>query len=89
MAADVLNAPSEMGSTVSAVGHHHPALLSLLAEELSIVPENIAEMELSLYDTHPSTLGGSQIHPFPASIMTVFFVCRWGFKRVHFLPPVG
>ncbi|KAF8492108.1 aspartyl aminopeptidase [Gautieria morchelliformis] len=58
MAADELNASSGVGPAVSAVGHHHSALLSLLAEEVSVAPENIADMELSLYDTQPSTLGG-------------------------------
>jgi aspartyl aminopeptidase len=59
MAADELNASSGISSAVSdtAVGHHHSALLSLLAEEVSVAPENIADMELSLYDTQPSTLG--------------------------------
>ncbi|KIJ37467.1 hypothetical protein M422DRAFT_781810 [Sphaerobolus stellatus SS14] len=37
---------------------HEPALLSLLANELSVAPESIADMELSLYDTQPATLGG-------------------------------
>ncbi|KAF8665615.1 hypothetical protein AX16_000071 [Volvariella volvacea WC 439] len=39
-------------------GNHHPALLSLLASELSIAPEEIHDFELSLYDTQPATLGG-------------------------------
>ncbi|KAF8913804.1 aspartyl aminopeptidase [Gymnopilus junonius] len=38
--------------------NHHPALLSLLASELSIAPEEIHDFELSLYDTQPATLGG-------------------------------
>ncbi|KAF9568966.1 aspartyl aminopeptidase [Agrocybe pediades] len=38
--------------------NHHPALLSLLASELSIAPEAIHDFELSLYDTQPSSLGG-------------------------------
>ncbi|KAL5530358.1 hypothetical protein ACEPAF_6616 [Sanghuangporus sanghuang] len=37
---------------------HHPALLSLLAKELSMNPEQIHDFELHLYDTQPSTLGG-------------------------------
>ncbi|KAL5527455.1 hypothetical protein ACEPAG_6246 [Sanghuangporus baumii] len=37
---------------------HHPALLSLLAEELSMNPEQIHDFELHLYDTQPSILGG-------------------------------
>ncbi|KAJ7276307.1 aspartyl aminopeptidase [Mycena haematopus] len=38
--------------------NHHPALLSLLASELSVAPEEIHDFELSLYDTQPSVLGG-------------------------------
>lgn len=38
--------------------NHHPALLSLLAGELSIASEEIHDFELSLYDTQPATLGG-------------------------------
>jgi len=39
---------------------HHPALLSVLAEEMSVAPEEINDFELCLYDTNPSTLGGLQ-----------------------------
>ncbi|KAJ8523458.1 hypothetical protein ONZ45_g53 [Pleurotus djamor] len=38
--------------------YHHPALLSLLSQELSVAPEKIHDFELQLYDTQPSTLGG-------------------------------
>ncbi|KAJ7667921.1 aspartyl aminopeptidase [Mycena polygramma] len=38
--------------------NHHPALLSLLASELAVAPEEIHDFELSLYDTQPSVLGG-------------------------------
>ncbi|EJF61312.1 aspartyl aminopeptidase [Dichomitus squalens LYAD-421 SS1] len=38
--------------------NHHPALLSLLASELSVAPEYIHDFELCLYDTQPSVLGG-------------------------------
>ncbi|TFK55786.1 aspartyl aminopeptidase [Heliocybe sulcata] len=38
--------------------NHHPALLSVLANELSIAPEDIHDFELHLYDTQPSVLGG-------------------------------
>lgn len=38
--------------------NHHPALLSLLAEELSVKPEEINDFELQLYDVQPSCLGG-------------------------------
>ncbi|KAG6918918.1 hypothetical protein DXG01_010573 [Tephrocybe rancida] len=38
--------------------NHHSELLSLLAGELSIVPEEIHDFELSLFDTQPAALGG-------------------------------
>ncbi|KAI0750906.1 aspartyl aminopeptidase [Daedaleopsis nitida] len=38
--------------------NHHPALLSLLANELSVAPEYIHDFELHLYDVQPSVLGG-------------------------------
>ncbi|KAF9513313.1 hypothetical protein BS47DRAFT_1329663 [Hydnum rufescens UP504] len=38
--------------------NHHPQLLSVLAEELSVAEEHIQDFELSLYDTQPATLGG-------------------------------
>lgn len=37
---------------------HHPALLLVLSEELSVAPEEIRDFELHLYDTQPSVLGG-------------------------------
>ncbi|KAF8575731.1 aspartyl aminopeptidase [Ramaria rubella] len=61
MASTELNAPTgDEKASEESIGpqNHHPALLSLLADELSVAPENIADMELSLYDTQPSTLGG-------------------------------
>jgi len=52
-----LNTPKEDApSTIP--GNHHPQLLSVLAEELSIAPEEIHDFELSLYDTQPACLGG-------------------------------
>ncbi|EJD01371.1 aspartyl aminopeptidase [Fomitiporia mediterranea MF3/22] len=59
-----LNAPKEEKKTEevklasSIRDDHHPALLSVLAEELSVKPEQIHDFELHLYDTQPSTLGG-------------------------------
>ncbi|KAG6813505.1 hypothetical protein H0H92_010530 [Tricholoma furcatifolium] len=38
--------------------NHHSELLSLLAAELSITPDEIHDFELALYDTQPATLGG-------------------------------
>ncbi|KAG6378832.1 peptidase M18 [Boletus reticuloceps] len=38
--------------------NHHLALLSILANELSVAPEEIHDFELHLYDTQPSVLGG-------------------------------
>ncbi|KAJ7781348.1 aspartyl aminopeptidase [Mycena metata] len=55
-------APTPMDSgpqkASSIQNNHHSALLSLLAGELSVAPEEIHDFELSLYDTQPSVLGG-------------------------------
>ncbi|KAJ7179226.1 aspartyl aminopeptidase [Mycena filopes] len=48
--------PPQKASSIQ--NNHHPALLSLLADELSVGPEEIHDFELSLYDTQPSVLGG-------------------------------
>ncbi|PFH51426.1 hypothetical protein AMATHDRAFT_191481 [Amanita thiersii Skay4041] len=57
-----LNGPTktitEATSAASIQQNHHPALLALLASELSVAPEEIHDFELSLYDTQPATLGG-------------------------------
>ncbi|KAH9977979.1 aspartyl aminopeptidase [Lactifluus volemus] len=61
-----LNAPTDKPrssgkneQTASSIqDNHHPALLSILAEELSIKPEEIHDFELHLYDTQASVLGG-------------------------------
>ncbi|KAG2042957.1 aspartyl aminopeptidase [Suillus americanus] len=46
-------------ATASSIqGNHHPALLSVIANELSVSPEEIHDFELHLYDTQPSVLGG-------------------------------
>jgi aspartyl aminopeptidase len=45
-------------SASSIQDNHHPALLSVLANELSVAPEEIHDFELHLYDTQPSVLGG-------------------------------
>ncbi|KAJ4466489.1 aspartyl aminopeptidase [Lentinula aciculospora] len=42
----------------SIADNHHSALLSLLASELSVAPDDIHDFELQLYDTQPSQLGG-------------------------------
>lgn len=39
--------------------HHHALLLQLLGEELGVAPERIADFELQLVDTQPSTVGGA------------------------------
>lgn len=39
--------------------HHHALLLRLLGEELGVAPERIADFELQLVDTQPSTVGGA------------------------------
>ncbi|OAX43872.1 peptidase M18, aminopeptidase I [Rhizopogon vinicolor AM-OR11-026] len=66
---ETLNKPSNDGengkasrsanvTAASIQGNHHPALLSVIADELSVAPEEIHDFELSLYDTQPSVLGG-------------------------------
>ncbi|KAG9104731.1 hypothetical protein FRC06_011625 [Ceratobasidium sp. 370] len=46
------------GSNVQ--NNHHPALLELLADEISVAPEEIHDFELCLYDVQPSQAGGIQ-----------------------------
>ncbi|KAG6335536.1 hypothetical protein ID866_3566 [Astraeus odoratus] len=54
-----LNGDKAGNATASSIqGNHHPALLAVLAEELSVAPEEIHDFELHLYDTQPSVLGG-------------------------------
>ncbi|THH33594.1 hypothetical protein EUX98_g554 [Antrodiella citrinella] len=52
--------PAEKATaTASSIqANHHPAILALLAEELSVAPEQIHDFELHLYDTQLSQLGG-------------------------------
>ncbi|KAI0772705.1 peptidase M18 [Irpex lacteus] len=38
--------------------NHHPAILALLAEELSVSPQEIHDFELHLYDVQPATFAG-------------------------------
>lgn len=85
MASDQLNAPSGEKNAVSAGGHHHPALLALLAEELSVAPEHIADLELSLYDTQLSCLGDEILILMSSNSL----VChRWGCKRIYLLSTI-
>jgi aspartyl aminopeptidase len=49
---------SGSGHSSSHNKRHHPALLSLLANELNVPVEAIHDFDLSLFDTQPSTLGG-------------------------------
>jgi len=58
--AEKFNEPKKggVGTSSATSDNHHPALLALLAQELSVAPEHIAELDLSLYDTQPSVLGG-------------------------------
>lgn len=37
---------------------HHPYLISLIAEDAGVKPEDIIDFELVLYDTQPSCIGG-------------------------------
>jgi aspartyl aminopeptidase len=48
--------PKTLASSIQE--NHQPALLELLAGELSIAPEEIHDFDLSLYDTQPAVLGG-------------------------------
>lgn len=49
----------KLNATAASIqGNHHPALLSVIADELSVSPEEIHDFELHLYDTQPSVLGG-------------------------------
>ncbi|KAH7916207.1 peptidase M18 [Hygrophoropsis aurantiaca] len=50
--------PSVNTTAASIQANHHPALLSVLAQELSVAAEEIHDFELSLYDTQPAVLGG-------------------------------
>ncbi|GJJ07206.1 hypothetical protein Clacol_001406 [Clathrus columnatus] len=52
VAGDQLNAPQESSA------NHHPAFLAAISDQLSVSPELISDMELSLYDTQPSVIGG-------------------------------
>ncbi|KAK1236730.1 hypothetical protein PQX77_000086 [Marasmius sp. AFHP31] len=66
LVASQLNAPSSTeekkteapAPATSVRDNHHSALLSLLAGELSIAPEEIHDFELHLYDTQPAVIGG-------------------------------
>ncbi|KAG2146726.1 peptidase M18 [Suillus clintonianus] len=50
--------PLSNATAASIQGNHHPALLSVIANELSVSPQEIHDFELHLYDTQPSVLGG-------------------------------
>lgn len=63
-AADTLNAPVRSGADPAAPGGpeagtmHHSALVQVLAQELSVDPAAIVDVELALYDTQPCAIGG-------------------------------
>lgn len=59
LVSDTLNKPSDVGEgdevprpvTASSIqGNHHPALLSVIADELSISPEEIHDFELCVIE---------------------------------------
>lgn len=62
----LLNAPVPAGGEVATTagvtdpmaGKHHPALLSLVAKELGVSVEDIADFELQLFDLQPAAIGG-------------------------------
>jgi aspartyl aminopeptidase len=59
--ADKVQSTGENEHTASDIrDNHHPALLALLADEMSVKPEEIHDFELQLYDAQPSVLGGLQ-----------------------------
>lgn len=43
---------------LSQTGRHHSQLLAILASELHVAPSALHDVELCLYDTQPSALGG-------------------------------
>jgi len=53
-----VESPDSHQTASSIQNNHHSVLLSLLAEELNVKPEEIHDFELHLYDTQPSVLGG-------------------------------
>ncbi|KAF9263507.1 aspartyl aminopeptidase [Marasmius fiardii PR-910] len=55
---DIEGKKNDSPSATSIGGNHHSALLSMLAGELSVAPEEIHDFELHLYDTQPAVLGG-------------------------------
>lgn len=71
LAAEKLNGKKDGENTSESLvdsGAHHPALLSLLSNELSIAPETIVDMELSLYDSQPATLGEYTLQAEPMDV---------------------
>jgi aspartyl aminopeptidase len=62
----LLNAPVPAGGEIASTagvsdpmaGKHHPALLSLVAKELGVAVEDIADFELQLFDLQPAAIGG-------------------------------
>ncbi|KAH7105570.1 aspartyl aminopeptidase [Auriculariales sp. MPI-PUGE-AT-0066] len=57
MAGATLNKTSAAGAG-STKPSHQPGLMALLAGQVSCKPEEIFEIDLSLYDTQPATIGG-------------------------------
>ncbi|KAK0206514.1 peptidase M18 [Desarmillaria ectypa] len=55
---DPTDTPRTESKASSIQTNHHSELLSVIAGELSVAPEEIHDFELSLYDTQPSVLGG-------------------------------
>ncbi|KAI8991446.1 peptidase M18 [Mycotypha africana] len=44
---------------VEAEANHHPILIHILAEEMSVKPSQIRDFELAVYDTQKSVIGGA------------------------------
>ncbi|KAI0091919.1 aspartyl aminopeptidase [Irpex rosettiformis] len=55
---DDSSSDKKASSASSIQDNHHPAILALLAMELSVSPQEIHDFELHLYDVQPATLAG-------------------------------
>ncbi|KZW04133.1 aspartyl aminopeptidase [Exidia glandulosa HHB12029] len=56
LASASLNKPAS--ECIGAEKNHHPGLVALLAQEASVQPDKIHDLELCLFDVQPPTIGG-------------------------------
>ncbi|KAH7105046.1 aspartyl aminopeptidase [Auriculariales sp. MPI-PUGE-AT-0066] len=54
------NELGQIQTALNALGRHHPELLEAVADQLQVNLEDMYELELSLYDIQPGTLGGAK-----------------------------